>query len=227
MRKFIAILAPDAGALTTQYALARRAEQLLLLPGLRRLVRNEVTQEVRRDHASAAAQSVAAVEEVWVETDDPGTLTALLRQADAGLVVMQATEVRDALIYQREAQGRAPLKRLSLLKRLPLLSSAAFSAYWAHVHAPLARIHRHVCLYRQNHVVTAPLESTVFDGVAEFRITDLDGMQEDYASAEGRRMSADTANFAAAVSTYLVREQVFAKGSDTADNDILVLQASS
>ena len=68
----------------------------------------------------------------------------------------------------------------------------------------MASCHRHVARYVQNHVVDD--SGSPFDGIAEFHITDIDGMRADYDTEAARAMKADVGNFAATVSTYVVRE---------------------
>ena len=104
--------------------------------------------------------------------------------------------------------GDAPVKRLSLLRRKPGLSRPQFGAYWRDVHAPMASCHRHVARYVQNHVLVDASPDAPFDGLAEFRITDLAGMRADYDTDTGKAMRADVQNFAATVSTYVVREEL-------------------
>ena len=96
------------------------------------------------------------------------------------------------------------VKRLSLLQRRSGLTRPLFCAYWRDIHAPMASCHRHVVRYVQNHVVDD--SGSPFDGIAEFQITDLDGMRADYDTETARAMKADVKNFAATVSTYVVRE---------------------
>ena len=73
----------------------------------------------------------------------------------------------------------------------------------------MARCHRHVARYVQNHVLVDASPDAPFDGVAEFRVTDFAGMQAEYETDAGKAMRADVQNFASTVSTYVVREKRF------------------
>jgi uncharacterized protein (TIGR02118 family) len=170
--------------------------------GLVRAIRNDVLHVVDRDHIARAEPGVSCVDELWCD-GAPRDLLEALHEAYAGMRVIQISLVQENTIFERDAARSTLVKRLSLLQRKPTLSSTAFCAYWRDVHAPLAACHRHVARYVQNHVVDDLHAS--FDGIAEFQITDVDAMLEDYDTEAGRAMKADVQNFAATVSTYRVR----------------------
>jgi uncharacterized protein (TIGR02118 family) len=189
---------------------ARHVKTALALHGLRRMVRNDVQEAVRHDHAVASLQPVAFVEELWFDTEPVmDELDKLLRPTE-NLAVLQACSVREHVVFRRPVGDKQCLKRLSFLQRRAGMSPKEFSNYWQHVHAPLAHCHRHVALYVQNHAMPYPgALPLVFDGFAEFQITDLAAMQADYATEQGIAMRADVANFASTVSTYFVVAQEF------------------
>jgi uncharacterized protein (TIGR02118 family) len=177
--------------------------------GLRRMVRNTVQESVRRAHMPASEQVIAVVEELWFDTEPVREdLDALLRPTGAH-AVLQAAFVREHVVFRRPVGDKSPIKRLSLLQRRADISPREFSNYWEHVHGPLAHCHRHVALYVQNHPAPLGTEPLLFDGIAEFQITDLAAMQTDYRTQEGISMRADVANFASTVSTYLVVAREF------------------
>jgi len=189
---------------------ADRVRTALSLPGLRRMVRNRVQESVRRDHVLASTHLVAAVDELWFDTEPVLDDFDKLLRPTATVAVLQTSLVREHVVFRRPVGDKPYIKRLSLLQRRAGLSPHEFSRYWEHVHAPLAHCHRHVSLYVQNHALSssqaAPL---LFDGIAEFHITDLAAMQADYATEQGIAMRADVANFASTVSTYVVIAQEF------------------
>ena len=192
-----------------------RAAAVRSLPGLERYVYNELLGEVLRDHLPFAGLKLAGIEELWF-ADAMAVRSAqgvLLSNASPANSV-QVLTVDEHLIFERSSDGAAALKRISLLRRRAGMTPESFRQYWRSVHAPLAECHRFVNRYVQNHVLHQVSSHPVvghglaaaIDGVAEFRITDLVRMQEDYASPEGQRMKADVAEFADAVTTYLVRQ---------------------
>ena len=173
------------------------------IPGFVRAIRNDVVDVVHRDHIARADVSVLRVDELWWgEAFEVSPLDALERAYD-GLPVIQISEVQESTILERTEDTSGLVKRLSLLQRKAGLSRASFRAYWRDVHAPMAACHRHVARYVQNHVVDD--SNGLFDGIAEFQITDLGGMRADYERQEATAMKADVRNFAATVSTYVVR----------------------
>ena len=174
-----------------------------------RVVRNEVVHAVTREHVAAPREIIAAIDEIWWSGGSPEHTLGLLRAAYATQAVLQLSLVHERTIFARRVEGPVSMKRLSLLKRKPELSRQQVAAYWHDVHAPMASCHRHVARYVQNHLVADAWPDAPFDGLAEFRITDLAGMQMDYETDAGKEMRADVQNFAAAVSTYVVHEKSF------------------
>jgi len=173
-------------------------------PTVVRATRNDVVDIVHRDHVSPAEPSVSRVDELWCDDTREDETLGMLQQAYAGLPVIQISPVRETTIFDRDTQSASLVKRLSLLRRSSGLTRPLFCAYWRDIHAPMASCHRHVVRYVQNHVVDD--SGSPFDGIAEFQITDLDGMRADYDTEGARAMKADVRNFAATVSTYIVRE---------------------
>ena len=192
-----------------------RAAAVRSLPGLERYVHNELLNEVRRDHLPSAGLQLAGIEELWfADAKAARSAQEILLSNASPAISVQVLTVQEHLIFERSVNGAAALKRISLLRRRAGMTPGSFRQYWLSVHAPLAECHRFVNRYVQNHVldqvashpaVGHGMEAAI-DGVAEFRITDLVRMQEDYASPEGQRMKADVAKFAEAVTTYLVRQ---------------------
>ena len=174
-----------------------------------RVVHNEVMQVVSREHVAAAEETVAAIDEIWCCGPTPEHALGVLRAAYATRPVLQLSLVRERTIYGRQDDGATSVKRLSILRRKPGLSRTQFGSYWHDVHAPMAQCHRHVARYVQNHVLVDASPDAPIDGLAEFRITNLAGMQADYETDAGKAMRADVQNFAAWVSTYVVREKIF------------------
>ena len=174
-----------------------------------RVVRNEVVQEVAREHVAAATETVSAIDEIWCRGASAEHALENLRAAYAMRPVLQLSLVHERTIFARHNEEAASVKRLSALQRKPGLSRLQFGAYWHDVHAPMARCHRHVSSYVQNHVLVDASPGAPFDGFAEFRITDVAAMQVDYESDGGKAMRADVQNFAATVSTFVVREKRF------------------
>ena len=173
-------------------------------PGVVRAIRNDVVDIVHRDHVSRAERSVSRVDELWCDDTLEDDALKLIQQAYAGLPVIQISSVRETTIFDRTTRGPSLVKRLSLLQRRPGLTRPLFCAYWRDIHAAMASCHRHVARYVQNHVVDD--SGSPFDGIGEFQITDIDGMRADYETEGARAMKADVSNFAATVSTYVVRE---------------------
>jgi len=177
--------------------------------GLRRMVRNTVQESVRRAHMPASEQVIAIVEELWFDTEPVREDLDVLLRPTGPLAVLQAEFVREHVVFRRPVGDKPSIKRLSLLQRRADISTQEFSKYWEHVHAPLAHCHRHVALYVQNHSAPHGTKPLLFDGIAEFQITDLAAMQIDYRTQQGISMRADVANFASTVSTYLVVAREF------------------
>ena len=173
-------------------------------PGVVRATRNDVVGVVHRDHVSPAERRVSRVDELWCDATPEDNALELLQRAYAGLPIVQIASVHEMTIFDRGTRSASLVKRLSLLQRKPGLSRPLFCAYWRDVHAPMASCHRHVARYVQNHVVDD--SGSPFDGIAEFRITDVEGMRADYDTEAAKAMKADVQNFAAAISTYVVRE---------------------
>ncbi len=191
-----------------------RAALVRTLPGMERYLYNDLIDEVRRDHLPSAGLQLAGIEELWFA--DPlaaRSAQAVLLSMSSPAIRAQLLTVDEHLIFERSMDGGAALKRISLLRRRAGMTPESFCQYWRSVHAPLAECHRFVNRYVQNHVLhqvaSHPAADNdavaAVDGVAEFQLTDLVRMQEDYASPEGQRMKADVARFADAVTTYLVR----------------------
>jgi uncharacterized protein (TIGR02118 family) len=172
--------------------------------GVVRATRNDVVDIVPRDHVSRAESRVSRVDELWCDGNSDKDALELLQHAYAGLPIIQISTVRETTIFDRGTRSASLVKRLSLLQRKPTLSRPLFCAYWRDIHAPMASCHRHVTRYVQNHVVDD--SGSPFDGIGEFQITDIDGMRADYDTEAAKAMKADVRNFAATVSTYVVRE---------------------
>jgi len=186
-----------------------RMKTALGVRGLRRMVRNTVQESVRRAHMPASEQVIAIVEELWFDTEPVREDLDVLLRPTGPLAVLQAEFVREHVVFRRPVGDKPSIKRLSLLQRRADISTQEFSKYWEHVHAPLAHCHRHVALYVQNHSAPHGTKPLLFDGIAEFQITDLAAMQIDYRTQQGISMRADVANFASTVSTYLVVAREF------------------
>lgn len=185
----------------------------IAMPGLRRLRTHDVLSAVARPHVPSAQTPVGGVDELWTEAAPPASL-AMVRSAYGDDPLVQVSAVREVVVFAQAhlrspPAGAAPARRLSLLQRRSRLSRAAFSCHWEQVHAPLACCHRHVARYVQNHVLDADGDdghsAGAFDGMAEFEVGDVQGMESDSLTPEGVRMRQDVANFAATVSTYWVR----------------------
>jgi hypothetical protein len=172
------------------------------IPGLVCAIRNDVLDIVNREHIARAEPGVSRVDELWCD-GAPHDIVEALHEAYAGMRVIQISPVHEDTIFERGADISRLVKRLSLLQRKPTLSRTAFRAYWRDVHAPMATCHRHVARYVQNPV--ADDVQACFDGIGEFQITDVDGLRADYGTEAARAMKGDVQNFAATVSTYLVR----------------------
>jgi uncharacterized protein (TIGR02118 family) len=172
------------------------------IPGLIRATRNDVVDIVHREHVARTERGVSRVDELWCDGAPEDTLEAL-QEAYAGMPVIQISPVQENMIFERDAVSSMLVKRISLLQRKAGLSRTEFSLYWRDVHASMASCHRHVARYVQNHVLDG--SGALFDGIAEFQITDVDGMREDYETEPARAMKDDVRNFAATVSTFVVR----------------------
>jgi hypothetical protein len=172
------------------------------IPGLVRATRNDVVNIVHREHVARAEQGVSRVDELWCDGAPEDTLEAL-QEAYAGMPVIQISPVQENMIFERGDDNSMRVKRVSLLQRKADLSRTEFCLYWRDVHASMASCHRHVARYVQNHVLDG--SSALFDGIGEFQITDVDGMREDYETETAMAMKADVRNFAATVSTFIVR----------------------
>jgi conserved hypothetical protein len=172
------------------------------IAGLIRATRNDVVDIVHREHVARAEQGVSRVDELWCDGAPEDTLDAL-QQAYAGMPVIQISPVQENMIFERAADSPKLVKRISLLQRKAGLSRPEFCLYWRDVHASMASCHRNVARYVQNHVLDG--SGALFDGIAEFQINDLDGMREDYETESARAMKDDVRNFAATVSTFVVR----------------------
>jgi uncharacterized protein (TIGR02118 family) len=174
------------------------------IPGLVRATRNDVVEVVHREHVARAERAVSRVDELWCD-DAPGDTLEALQEAYAGMPVIQISPVQENMIFERDAADSMLVKRISLLQRKAGLSRTEFCLYWRDVHASMASCHRHVARYVQNHVLDG--SRVIFDGIAEFQITDVDGMREDYETETAMAMKADVRNFAATVSTFVVHAQ--------------------
>ncbi|MES2977728.1 MAG: EthD domain-containing protein [Pseudomonadota bacterium] len=177
------------------------------LSGVDRYVHNDVLAEIRRTHRPSAEMAVSAIVELWFSDADAALhAVSQLRHSGTPLQALQVLSVGEHVIFDHDAGTAAVTKRMSLLQRRTDMSPAQFQHYWRSVHAPLAECHRFVSRYVQNHVNQhgEALGPPSFDGVAEFLITDLVRIEEDYASAAGQRMKDDVANFASTVTTFLV-----------------------
>ena len=173
------------------------------IPGFVRAIRNDVVEVVHREHIARSDRSVLRLDEVWCAGKPAERTLDALQETCDGLPVLQVSEVRESVILERSADDSTLVKRLSLLQRKADLSRPSFCAYWRDVHAAMVSCHRHVAKYVQNHVVDD--SRGLFDGIAEFQVTDWDGMRADYESEAAKGMKADVRNFAATISTYVVR----------------------
>lgn len=195
------------------------------LPGVRRLVRNRILKHVVRDHLpdQALIPALAGIEEIWFDNAETAShADPYLAQSELGLngsasvfKVVAGYAVDEHVVFSRPAPPQPLHKRISLLRRRQGLTRDAFHHYWLTVHAPFASCHRHVARYTQNHLVSADGmikagSCPQIDGVGEFFISDIQGMQDDYQTPEGQRMNDDSKNFIGSVSTYFVTPQEFA-----------------
>jgi uncharacterized protein (TIGR02118 family) len=198
MNKFVVIFAEcDEQRRWTGFAPAGR------VPGLARITRNEVVGVVQRAHVQSAKERPSGVDELWFAGTSPEDTLETLRTAYTGVPVVQICLVHENRVFERPAPGGALVKRFSFLCRKGGMSRTDFSTYWRDVHAPMVACHRHVTRYVQNHVIAGTCPDPLFDGIGEFRIADLAGMQADYDSEAGQSMKADVHNFVASVSTYV------------------------
>jgi len=218
MNKIIVLLraAPATSAEVFAACWAQRSAVLAGQDCLQRYLCNDVQHWINRDATCLPGGSVHGIEELWF-ADDVHSLARKRLMASLELVpqhisVVDALSVRESLIFERTGQPVALTKRMSLLQRKSGWSADAFCQYWHDVHAPLADCHRFVQRYVQNHRCdpAARPQRLAVDGIAEFMITDLQRMQEDYLSEAGQRMRADVSQFVGALSTCVVQPREIA-----------------
>lgn len=116
---------------------------------------------------------------------------------------------------RRPPEGRALVKRISLLKRAPAVSGSAFQHEWWGEHSRLVAELPGYVGYAQNLVIEqiggpaeAGVEEPPFDGIVEFWFESSDAMRECYDSEEFARVAAHGKEFIGEITTYLVAEHV-------------------
>ncbi len=108
-------------------------------------------------------------------------------------------------------EGKPLIKRMSLLKRRPDVTSADFHREWLEVHAPMVRAMPGVEAYTQNLVLdriidgkSVPYEQLPIDGIVELWFEDVDKLNASFASDNGQKTQAHGRTFIAEVTTFLV-----------------------
>ncbi len=116
---------------------------------------------------------------------------------------------------RRPPEGRALVKRISLLKRAPGVSPETFQHEWWGEHSRLVADLPGYAGYAQNLVIEAigglgetEIEDPPFDGIVEFWFESPDAMRECYGSEEFARVAAHGEEFIGEITTYLVAEHV-------------------
>jgi uncharacterized protein (TIGR02118 family) len=107
------------------------------------------------------------------------------------------------------------MKFMVVLNRKPGTTPAQFRRYLERVHGPMAEAIPGLRRYVQNHVVEDPRRANPgWDAVVELYWDDRDAMEQGWASAEGRRATADLEAFADPTRTTwsIVDEQVRRRG---------------
>jgi len=101
-------------------------------------------------------------------------------------------------------------KRMTLLRRLPAHDTAQFRAHWAHVHGAMVLGLPGIRRYVQNDIVEG---AGRFDGIVELWFDDEPALRAAFASAQGRALPDDEANFLGGKIVCDVEEHVIASGA--------------
>lgn len=104
-------------------------------------------------------------------------------------------------------KGPGALKRMSILRKRPDVSSQAFQAEWFGLHALLAPRLPGVVGYRQNLVIDGPRNADghmLVDGMVELWFPDEPSIDAAFASGAGKTLMMHAQEFIAEISTFLV-----------------------
>ena len=104
------------------------------------------------------------------------------------------------------------VKRMSILKRRPDITSEKFQSEWFDVHSALVKRLPEVKGYAQNLVFDrshgrgrpATYEEMPIDGIVELWFADTDALDAAFASDAGKTLMAHASEFIAEISTFLV-----------------------
>jgi uncharacterized protein (TIGR02118 family) len=130
-----------------------------------------------------AIEGDGAVLSIWL---DDGERVPVLPEGTQAWVVDERV--------QWPGDGRAGVKQVSFVRRLPSLTRPAFAAHWSERHTPLARVHHPaITRYVQNVVVDRVTDgSDDIDGIAELSFASLEDLRgRFYDSENGRAVIAE------------------------------------
>lgn len=170
----------------------------------RRAVFNIVDAPATGSNLSADAVMLDSLLEVWTGKNRLRRVLGILRD-------LQRQHDVDAMHFGVEentvipgGEGRAAVKRLTLIRRLDGLSRDGFRKHWTNVHGEIARGLPFSRGYTQNIVTTG---DGALDGFAILRFDAVDHVQAAFGSPLGKRLISDTPLFCGAAASYQLSER--------------------
>lgn len=141
--------------------------------------------------------------EVWTAASQLERVQGILRdlQAAHDVEAMHFSVAEKTVIPS--ADGRAAVKRLTLIRRLAGLSREDFRKHWTNVHGKIARNLPFARGYAQNLVMTGDGE---LDGFAILHFDTVDRVQAAFGSPVGKELIADTPRFCGAAASFRLSE---------------------
>jgi uncharacterized protein (TIGR02118 family) len=200
------------------------------LPGLRRYEQNHVIDSEQRGFAyPRGPEQLDGFSMLWFDdvhamrdalNTDPGrALIADEEQFIGDLRILRldtveviAPSTSASTSPSTSATGRPPLKRMSLLRRLPEVSPERFMQEWRVEHAHLVKRVQGVRGYRQNLVTGREVpkgnpvayDGLPVDGIVELWFDDAAAIDAAFSSPQGKTLMSHAREFIGEISTFLV-----------------------
>ncbi|MEJ8813074.1 EthD family reductase [Variovorax ureilyticus] len=189
------------------------------LPGLVRYHQNHVTDAAQRGIShKRGPEMLDGISQLWfdgvagMDQAFSGSLSQRLIDDENHFIGrLRIVSAESNVVLEPPAPGKG-IKRMSLLRRRPDVSSEKFAHEWRAVHGPLARALPGVLGYRQNLIThredpkgtTVGYESMPIDGIVELWFEDAEALNSAFASPAGIEAMAHAKTFIDEITTFLV-----------------------
>jgi uncharacterized protein (TIGR02118 family) len=136
-----------------------------------------------------ARSAFAAIEELWIASDDPAVSSRARSEIERGLggalggIVDSASSllmlVEDRVAIEGpECIGSGGIRQFAMARRKSGLTHEAFVDHWRNIHAPIVRNNPTLSRYVQNRVVRVEGDEPFFDGMSELSFIDADAARQ-------------------------------------------------